>query len=68
MTNNNIKPSVVESTQRLFDRLTRAGLNRDDIVTLIQRRSKVSRRDINATIDAIFVIDKQLARKGDKNE
>lgn len=43
--------AIVKISQAMTD-LTKSGLNRDAIVTLIQHQTKLARRDINAVIDA----------------
>lgn len=57
-----MKPSVIPSVHGIYKKLMGVGLTRDNIITLIQRETKLPRRDIEATIIALRKIENQIMR------
>lgn len=56
----NIKPSVLNTVESLITQLRTTGLNDDDIITLIQRRAKISRAHIKTTLRAISQLEREI--------
>ena len=60
MEDQNIKPSVVPSIYHIEERLKTVGLTREDLITLIQRETKLSRTIINKTMKALYSLEMRL--------
>jgi len=57
-----MKPSVLPSLNEMYENMIKFGFTRDDLITLIQRRTKLSRTDIETTLDAISEMEKQVIK------
>jgi hypothetical protein len=56
----NMKPSVLPSLNEIYDNMKLFGFTRDDLITLIQRRSKISRSDIETTLNSLSLLEAQI--------
>lgn len=59
----NVNPSVTPTIYAIYTDLKGKGLTKRDVITLIQDRArptKLTRTQIEATLEAIFKIEKQL--------
>lgn len=57
-----LKPSVIPSVNKIYETLKGVGLTQDNIITLIQRETKLSRSSIKKTIFALRKIENQITR------
>lgn len=56
-----IKPSVVVSVFETVDKFLKTGLDIEDLITLIQRDTKISRGNIQKTLEALKQIELRLS-------
>lgn len=56
------KPKIINSFYKMFEHLKGLGLNENDVIYLLQKRTKpkVSIKDIRATIEAIRAFESQI--------
>ena len=57
-----VKPSIIPTLYDTVDKFVKFGLSRDDLVTLIQRKTKQSRKSIIDTLDALQQIEWNLKK------
>ena len=64
------KPSVITSFYEMYDHLRGQGLTEDDIILLIQKRTKpkVNITEIRSTIEAIKTFEKQIEKALSKED
>lgn len=58
------KPQIIDTFNKMYDHMKSFGLSEDDIILLIQKRTKpkVKLTDIRLTIQAIKTFEKQIER------
>lgn len=55
-----MKPSVIPSVYEISKRIMSIGLSWNDLITLIQRETKLSRRNIESTLIALRNLEKKI--------
>lgn len=58
----NISPKIAPSVYAIMNQMKDMGLTQDDLITLIQRRAKVSRTDVQLTLTALETIELNFKR------